>query len=304
MPFSGEIQWLEGACLVGRFMAMASPCELLFDGIEPEHAKPVAAEILHEVQRIEAKLSRYRADSIVSDINSSSGQTIQVDDEMAQLLDYAEACFRLSEGRFDITSGVLRRAWRFQGSNESLPDQALLDDLCSSVGWQKVLWQRPWLRLAPGMEIDLGGIGKEYAVDRAAALARAAGFSSVLVNFGGDLAVCGPRADGSPWMVGCWDDSLETTGPQWAIRSGAIATSGSTQRFFMHEGKRYGHILDPRSGRPVVDAPLSISVSAATCSEAGTFSTLAMLHGAGAEAFLEAQGLEYRCLRWDPATTL
>jgi thiamine biosynthesis lipoprotein len=72
----------------------------------------------------------------------------------------------------------------------------------------------------------------------------------------------------------------------------------------MHDGKRYGHILDPRSGRPVVDAPLSISVSAATCSEAGTFSTLAMLHGPGAEAFLEAQGLEYRCLRWDPAATL
>jgi thiamine biosynthesis lipoprotein len=276
---------------------MASPCEILFDGIELDRARFVAAEILQEVRRIEAKLSRYRVDSVVSRINASAGRAIPLDEEMAQLIDYAEICFRLSEGRFDITSGVLRKAWRFDGADESPPDPALLESLCRCVGWHKVVWQRPVLQLAPGMEIDLGGIGKEYAVDRAAALARAAGLSSVLVNFGGDLAVCGPRADGRPWMVGCWDNRVESHGPQWAIRSGAIATSGSTQRFFMHQGKRFGHILDPRSGRPVEDAPLSISVSAATCSEAGTFSTLAMLQGGDAEAFLEAQGLEFRCLR-------
>lgn len=282
---------------MGRFSAMASPCELLFDGIAPERARSAGLEIFQDVRRIEAKLSRYRADSQVSAINASAGRDIELDDELSHLIDYAESCFRLSEGRFDITSGVLRRAWRFEGGDESLPDPAHLEELRRCVGWEKVSWQRPVLRLLPGMEIDLGGIGKEYAVDRAAAAARAAGLSSVLVNFGGDLAVCGPRADGRPWMVGCWDDRVEDHGPQWAIRSGAIATSGSTQRFFMHEGGRFGHILDPRTGWPVADAPLSVSVSAATCTEAGTFSTLAMLQGAGAEAFLQAQGLEFRCLR-------
>lgn len=292
-----EVTWSDGSCPVLRFAAMASPCEVLFDGIALEVARPVGEALLAEAQRIEGKWSRYRDDSVITRINQRAGAVIEVDDETALLLDYADTCYRLSEGRFDITSGVLRTIWRFHTGEEVLPESAAIEACRARIGWDRVRWQRPALRLAAGMQLDFGGIGKEYAVDRCVLLAGDAGLSSVLVNFGGDLAVCGPRADGSPWMVGSWDEAVEAGGPRWEIRKGGIATSGNTRRYFTHDGRRYGHILDPRSGWPVPEAPLSISVAAGTCSEAGTLATLAMLQGAGAEAFLEAQGVVFRCLR-------
>jgi thiamine biosynthesis lipoprotein len=153
------------------------------------------------------------------------------------------------------------------------------------------------LALEPGMEIDLGGIGKEYAVDRAAAIA-AALFPRCLINFGGDLRACGTGVDRGGWTVGI-DGLCAETVPARRIRlvTGGIATSGDAARFLIHNGKRYGHILDPRTGWPVDDAPRSVTVVAPTCMEAGMLSTLAMLHGAEAEAFLGEQGVRYWCLR-------
>ncbi len=269
----------------------------MFDGISLDSAREAANAMLEEIRRIEAKFSRYRPTSTLSQINARAGQPTAVDEETAQLLDYADLCFRLSEGRFDITSGVLRKLWKFQGSEQLLPKADELESVLKHVGWQRVHWKSPMLCLKPGMELDLGGLGKEYAVDCALSVGRQWGLSSVLVNLGGDLAVSGPRQDGSPWQIGCWDDLQDAENGRWELSKGAIATSGSTQRFFLHQGKRFGHILDARSGHPVEGAPVSVSVSAATCLEAGTLSTLAMLHGENAEAFLEAQSVPFRCLR-------
>ena len=153
--------------------------------------------------------------------------------------------------------------------------------------------QRSTLRLEPGMEIDFGGIGKEYAVDRAATLLRGAA-EPCLINLGGDLAVTRPAAGGRPWRVGI--EALDASGkPARALelRRGALATSGDARRFLLKDGYRYGHVLNARTGWPVERAPRSVTVAANTCTEAGTFSTLALLHGAGAEEFLRAQGVDY-----------
>lgn len=305
MPSNGDLSgdpcaWSGTGLVTARFAAMASPCELLFDGTTPAAVRGLGEAMRAETARIEAKWSRYRPDSPLARINrAAGGGAVTVDDETAQLLDYADACFRLSGGLFDPTCGVLRRIWRFDAATGEPPDQAAVDALLPLIGWQRVSWRRPAITLPAGMELDLGGLGKEYAVDRCLGLARAAGLVHVLVNFGGDLAVAGPRADGGPWQVGSWDDLAgdPAGGPRWELRSGAIATSGSTRRFLLHQGRRYGHILDPRRGRPVVDAPLSVSVAAPTCSQAGLLSTLAMLQGAGAESFLRDQGVRFRCLR-------
>jgi thiamine biosynthesis lipoprotein len=145
------------------------------------------------------------------------------------------------------------------------------------------------------MEIDLGGIGKEYAVDRAAALMSARTEKAFLVNFGGDLIACGERRGRRPWSVGI--DDPERTGDSAVYRvefdRGALATSGDARRFVRWNGKRLGHILNPRTGWPVVDAPRSVTVLARTCLEAGTLSTLAYLRGPRAAEFLEEQGVRH-----------
>lgn len=281
------------------FAAMASPCELLLQGGDAALARRLGDIAQGEAQRIEHKFSRYRDDSVLARLHASAGEAVEVDAETADLLDFAAHCHALSGGLFDITSGVLRAAWTFDGSDR-LPDPAQVTALLARVGWPRVRWQRPWLTLAPGMQIDLGGIGKEYAVDRTLGLLRAQTERPLLVNFGGDLIVSGPRVDAAgeprPWQVGIEPPDQPSASRVPAIvllHGGALATSGDARRFLLKDGVRYGHVLDPRTGWPVPGAPRSVTVAAPTCTEAGLLSTLALLQGAQAGAFLQAQGVPH-----------
>ena len=273
---------------------------MLVDSSRGQPAQAAASAVAACARQIEQKYSRYRDDNIVARINSSSGQPVEVDEETARLLDFAELAWRLSEGKFDITSGVLRRAWKFDGESRA-PDAAQVRELMPLVGWSRVVWQRPFLTLLPGMEIDFGGIGKEYAVDQALAAATQLTTEPVLVNFGGDLAVSGPCRDGRPWRVGIESigaaDFAASAQPQASklleLSAGALATSGDTYRFVNQAGERRSHILDPRTGEPVRGAPRSITVAAPTCTQAGLWCTLAMLEGQGAEALLDREGVRH-----------
>lgn len=282
-----------GAGLRGTFSAMAGPCEVLLDLDDGLLAHRLVALAAAEARRIEAKFSRYRDGSAVQRLNASHGAPVRVDDETAGLLDLAAACHAASGGRFDVTSGVLRRAWTFDGGTR-VPADAEIAALLPRVGWEKVTWRRPELTLPAGMEIDLGGLGKEYAVDRAMALLRAEADAPVLVNFGGDLHASGPRRDGAPWRVGVEDPGREDRAARLIdLAGGALATSGDARRFVLHRGERLGHILDPRRGRPVRDAPRSVTVAADSCVEAGVLATTAMLHGPDAESFLAAEAARW-----------
>ena len=273
---------------------------MLVDSSRGQPAQAAASAVAACARQIEQKYSRYRDDNIVARINSSSGQPVEVDEETARLLDFAELAWRLSDGKFDITSGVLRRAWKFDGESRA-PDAAQVRELMPLVGWSRVVWQRPFLTLLPGMEIDFGGIGKEYAVDQALAAATQVTIDPVLVNFGGDLAVSGPCRDGRPWRVGIESigaaDFAASAQPQASklleLSAGALATSGDTYRFVNQAGERRSHILDPRTGEPVRGAPRSITVAAPTCTQAGLWCTLAMLEGQGAEALLDREGVRH-----------
>jgi thiamine biosynthesis lipoprotein len=273
------------------FKAMASPCEARFDTDDEELAARLGALVEAEAARIERKFSRYLPDSVVSRINA--GGRVELDSETAALLDYADGCFELSKGRFDITSGVLRKLWRFDGT-ATLPSEAQTKAMRKLVGWRKIGWKQgdKAIELPAGMEIDFGGIGKEYAVDSAVQILAAQKSPPFLVNFGGDLRVSGPRRDGSPWRVALEsvDAEGETMG-RLELSAGALTTSGDMHRSIVVDGKRYGHILDPRSCRPVADPPRSITVAAPTCLQAGILSTLAMLHGKQAERFIEREGI-------------
>jgi thiamine biosynthesis lipoprotein len=150
------------------------------------------------------------------------------------------------------------------------------------------------------MEIDFGGIGKEYAVDRAAGfvaeLVAAGSGAAFLVNFGGDLFASAPRRGGQPWGVGI--DDPRRTGEAVLYRAelmwGGLATSGNARRYVLKDGRRLGHILNPLTGWPVEDPPMAVTVFANTCLEAGSLSTIAYLQGPRARRFLEEQGVTFR----------
>jgi FAD:protein FMN transferase len=273
---------------------MGSPCEVLVESSYEQRAQAVTQSVAACALRIESKFSRYRDDNIVARINGAAGETVEVDDETANLLDFAARVHELSGGLFDITSGVLRRAWRFDGGRH-VPDPSEVNALLPLVGWKKVRWERPHIQLLRGMQIDFGGLGKEYAVDQATQTAGSMCDDAVLVNFGGDLAVTRTRSGERPWRVGV---EAADAAPGHAanlidLYAGALATSGDSYRFVESNGKRLPHILDPRDGRPVRGAPRSVTVAAPTCTQAGILTTLAMLHGSAAEEFLAAENVRH-----------
>jgi thiamine biosynthesis lipoprotein len=261
-------------------------------------AERILSIVSSETWRIETKFSRYLQGNVLDRINRGDGREVEVDDETARLLDYADRLYGLSGGRFDVTSGVLRRVWSFDGSDRLPADQAV-EQVRRLVGWPRVVWNGRQIRLEPGMEIDLGGFGKEYAADRAAGLVAESSKRSCLVNLGGDLVVTHARALVEPWLVGIErpDMPVPVAARQIHLSAGALATSGDARRFLLKDGVRYGHILDPTTGRPVRDAPRSVTIAAGTCLDAGMLATFAMLHGRDAEAFLEAQGVTHWVLR-------
>jgi thiamine biosynthesis lipoprotein len=262
------------------FKAMGSPCELHLYAESPPRIDETAREAMAEIARLEQKYSRYRDDSLATRINRSAGDPngIELDAETAALLDYAEIAWRESGGLFDITSGVLRRVWNFRSGR--VPEQAEIDALRPLLGWDKLLWQRPHLRLPlAGMELDFGGYVKEYAADRVAERCRELGARHGLVDLGGDLAVIGPHPDGSPWRVGIRNPRAQQGAiASVALAAGGIATSGDYERCMTVGGRRYAHVLDPRTGWPV-EGLASVTVAAGHCLVAGTASTVAMLKG-------------------------
>ena len=290
---------------------MGSPCALHVYARSQTAGEALFDACRREIERIERKYTRYRDDSLTAAINRNAGDArgIEVDAETASLLDYADAAFRESGGLFDITSGVLRRAWDFRSGR--LPEPEEVAALLGCVGWQRVRWRRPRLALpVPGMQLDFGGYVKEYAADRIAELCRRRGARHGLVDLGGDLSIVGPHPGGKPWHVGIRDPhdgrrALRTL----RVHAGGVATSGDYERGMWVDGVRYGHLLDPKSGWPV-DGPAGVTVLASHCLIAGTASSIAMLSGrAGADAWLSRLGLPYLRVdrdggvaeRWEPA---
>ncbi len=283
-----------GSYWIGRFSAMASPCEVLLEMEDRTQAQHIVQRVAEETWRIEKKYSRYRQDNLLHRINHGEGQPLEMDEETTLLLNYAAQCFQLSDGLFDITAGVLRKIWSFQ-PGAIPPNDDKVQECLSLIGWSRLSWEPPFLTLPQGMEIDFGGIGKEYAVDKAAQLASQSTEASFVVNFGGDLFINKPRRSGQPWKIAVDDPSA--TGVQQigqiAVAHGGVATSGDARRFLLYKGKRYSHILNPYTGYPIENAARSVTVIADSCLEAGMLATFAILQGADGRHFLEAQAVPF-----------
>lgn len=276
------------------FQAMGTPCDIQLYAQSNTKAQYVLSMVLQELQRLEARYSRYRNDSYLSAINrvAAQGGTITVDAETAGLLNYAAICHAQSDGLFDITSGILRRLWRFD--QHTLPAQSQIDILLQNIGWHKLHWQAPLLQFPQaGMELDFGGIVKEYAADRCVGLCWEAGIRHGLVNLGGDIKIIGPRPDQAPWCIGL----LHPREPSATLKNifltaGAVASSGDYERCLVINNQRYGHVLNPKTGWPV-QYLAAVSVVADFCVVAGSASTIAMLKEQDGPAWLQSLGLQH-----------
>ena len=275
------------------FRAMGSACEVVLASSSDKDAQRLAQMAISEVIRIERKYSRYTADSVVSHVNQQAGVApVACDDETWALLQYAAKLHEQSGGMFDITSGVLRQVWNFQLA--VLPVQEKVTAVLAKVGWHKVLLQNQSVFLPDiGMEIDLGGFGKEYAADRAAQVLQAQGVKSGHVNLAGDMRFLGPKPTGEPWMIGIQDprhsSQVIATLP---MMQGGLATSGDYERYFELGGQRYCHVINPLTGWPVTYWR-SVSVTAPATVVAGCTSTMAMLMEERGLAFLQATGFDF-----------
>jgi len=279
-----------------RFTLMGGAAIVRFvDDRGPAIAARIARAAENEAWRIERKFSRFREESLVSLINRDAGRTpVAVDDETVALLESALELARLTEGRFDPTVGALRRAWNFRTGR--VATDAELEELLPLVDHRAVSSRNGTVFLRrPGMELDLGGVGKEHAVDRVAELLVAEGIGSAIVNFAGDVRTVGGRGDGRPWSVGVVDPHLRDR-CRFTVRligSGGVATSGDYERGFVKDGVRFHHLLDARTGRPARGLS-SVTAVAATACLAGRAATAAFLLGPteGLGLFARLPGIE------------
>lgn len=267
---------------------MGGLCEVLVETRQQEVFNQIFSTVFSEAKRLEAKYSRYLSSNVVFRINHSSGRAVKIDNETYLLLKFADSLFYASHGLFDLTSGVLRKIWVFDGSGR-VPSETDVKALLKKIGWSKVEFNKSRIQLPEGFELDFGGIVKEYAVDSCVALVRKLQTAPSLINFGGDLAVTSEKTDGSAWKI-----DIDQSDEKLALYQGAVATSGDKHRFLMHQGRRLPHILNPKTGWPIEGAPRSVTILANNCVEAGALSTLSLLRGKQCEAFLSEEAEQYK----------
>lgn len=266
-----------------EFRAMGTRCLVLFREEDEKKALTFAADSLGWLGAFEAKFSRFRLDSLVARINAAAGREwVAVDAEMERMLDLAGSLHRITLGVLDPTMLPLLRLWDWKSVHEKLPAAAAIREAMELTGWNKLQRKKGSVLLPKaGMGLDFGGFGKEYAVDQIANLAADRGIRDVLVDFGRDVRASGGNGRHPFWHVGL-EDGLRP-GTCWggiAASGFAVCTSGDAARYFLHQGRRYGHILDPRTGWPVANGVRSVTALAPTCLQAGIYSTAACILGA------------------------
>nr|WP_312989884.1 FAD:protein FMN transferase [Comamonas koreensis] len=256
----------------------------------PDYAPlaPVQALVQQTLDAVIAQMSNWEADSCLSRFNGAAADTWHVlPPELAQVLDAALYWARACDGAYDPTVGALVSLWGFgpradpQAPHSGQPPaQAAIDRALQVCGHQRLQWQ-PQLRrlLQPGgLQLDLSGIAKGYAVDWVAERLRAAGWQHALLEIGGEIRAWGHKPGGQPWRVAvagvAGDEPLAVP-----LGDGALASSGDHWHVFMHGGRRFSHSLDPRTGRPVAHALTSVTVYHRECMHADALATVLTVLG-------------------------
>ena len=264
------------------FRALGTACTIQYRHPDTRTSLQFLADALGWLERFEAKFSRFQPASMISQVNAAAGREwVRVDAEMEQLLDLAADLFNLSDGIVDATVLPLLKVWDWKTVHSKLPDPATVKAALALTGFTKLQRKPGQVFLPqPGMGLDFGGFGKEFAVDHLVHLARQHGIQDALIDLGRDIFGMGGNGLHPFWHVGLEDG--RHPGTCWgglAVSNFAVAASGDAARRFEHNGLRYGHILDPRSGWPVANGMRAVTVLAPTCLQAGIYSTALFVLG-------------------------
>ena len=280
------------------WQALGTRCEVQYAATSENQAKAFETAAVGWVAAFEAKYSRFRPDSLLSRINAAAGRaSVAIDAEMEQLLALCDRLHFMTQGVLDPTALPLLRLWDYKAANPRLPTDAEIAAARRLVGWKKVQRTPGHVFLPePGMALDFGGFGKEWAVDIVAQIARDHGITAALVDFGHDLRALGLPPGRPAWHIGLEDPANPgaVNGSLALTRGQGVASSGDYLRRVIIDGVRYGHIVDPRSGRPVANGCLQATIIAPRCLHAGVLSTTAFVLGvtAGLELIQAQPGAE------------
>jgi thiamine biosynthesis lipoprotein len=264
------------------FRTMNTSGRISFRESSATKAREFEREALEWIATFEASYSRFIPESLVGQINASAGGGwLDFDEQAEDLFSLCDQMHVLTHGVFDAGALPLMRLWDWKANPPRIPDHAAVKAALGISGWARIERRPHGIRLpAASMGIDLGGIGKEYAIDYVMNLAKSKGLKDVLVDIGRDLRVEGHAPGKDAWYIG-----LEEPDPPdrcWTcvrLTSQAVTTSGDYVRCFTSDGRRYGHIIDPRTGEPVRSGCQAVTVIAATCVLAGILSTAAFILG-------------------------
>jgi len=231
---------------------MDTVVEVTLNGVAERRARALAQEVFALFDRVEREMSRYRDDSTVSAIDRNAPRWTPISPDLATVLREAVRVAALSRGTFDPTIGAVSGLWGFGDEGGHIPEAEALKAALATVGYPRLVVQQKRARLLyPGTRLDLGGIAKGFAVDRAAELLAKAGVKGAIVNAGGDIRVLGERPGGGPWHIGIQHPrDPEALLTRLDLTDTAVVTSGDYERYFIEDGIRYHHILDPKSGQP------------------------------------------------------
>ncbi len=212
-------------------------------------------DAVKEITRIERVISSWDPNSETSDINRNAGlKPVQVSTELFDLIDRALKISKLTEGAFDISFASMDKLWKFDGSMTEMPSEEAIKASVARVGYENIILDREnhtvFLKL-PEMKIGFGAIGKGYAADKAKALLKEKGVSGGIINASGDLTTWGTQYDGKDWMVAITNPLNKSHVFSWLpVVDAAVVTSGNYEKYVTFNGKKYTHIIDPRTGYP------------------------------------------------------
>jgi thiamine biosynthesis lipoprotein len=233
-------------------------------------ASDAMAAAFAEIHRLDGLLSHYQPDSAISRLNRTG--CLQGQPEVASLLARSMAYSQESAGAFDVTVAPLVELWGFKHMQPHVPSPAELANARQTVGWQRIHVQGADIALDAGTRVELGAIGKGYALDRAIAILTKHGIRRARIDAGGQQRLLGT------WTIGILHPRKDGILGQVTVTDGSISTSGDTERFFIHRGKRYNHLIDPRTGYPTSEWP-SVTVIAPDGETADALSTVAAVLG-------------------------
>jgi thiamine biosynthesis lipoprotein len=259
-------------------MSTGFSAKAVFSGRSAAGAGADLDAALEEARRAERLMSRFLPDSDVSRLSAAEpGTAVSLDPHTLQVLGLAKEINRRSGGAFDVTVGPLVRLYKYTGREEGRrPTDAEIAAALKLVGSDKLILDpgagTASLRFA-GMTVDLSAVAKGFGVDRALAVLRDRGARAAVVEIGGEVAAFGRKPDGSPWRVGVQHPRSGEMLARLDLTGGAVATSGDYQKYFKRGGRRASHIVDPRTGRPLIGGAVSVTVLAPTCALADGLAT-------------------------------